>query len=66
MKAIQCKELLKSGKEELKALTAPPLCADFEKESREDAIRKREVRKNMVTEEVPPTAESNFITQRAN
>lgn len=48
--------LLDSALVELKEATPPPLCADFDKENRNDAIRKREERKQMVTEEVPATS----------
>ena len=40
---------------ELREKTPPPLCADFEKETREDAIKKRSDRMAMSTLDVPPT-----------
>ena len=48
--------LLDAAVTELKEATPPPLCSDFDKEIREDAIRKREERRHMVTEEVPATS----------
>eukprot|EP00112_Aurelia_sp_Birch-Aquarium-sp1_P015110 Seg332.5 transcript_id=Seg332.5/GoldUCD/mRNA.D3Y31 product="hypothetical protein" protein_id=Seg332.5/GoldUCD/D3Y31 len=40
---------------ELQGRTPPPLCADFEKETRDDAIKKRNERMSMSQLEVPPT-----------
>ena len=40
---------------ELQEKTSPPLTADFEKETRDDAIKKRNERIAMFTLEVPPT-----------
>ncbi len=40
----------------LKEMTPPPLCAALEKESREDALKKREDRKRMGTQNVPGTS----------
>eukprot|EP00112_Aurelia_sp_Birch-Aquarium-sp1_P021650 Seg5883.3 transcript_id=Seg5883.3/GoldUCD/mRNA.D3Y31 product="hypothetical protein" protein_id=Seg5883.3/GoldUCD/D3Y31 len=37
-------------------MTPPPLCAALEKESREDALKKREDRKRMGTQNVPGTS----------
>ena len=48
--------LLDAALVELKEATPPPLCADFDKENREDAIRKREEQRQMVTQEVPATS----------
>ena len=40
---------------ELQAATPPPLCANFEKETRDQAIKKRNERRKMSTQEVPAT-----------
>ena len=40
---------------ELQEKTSPPLTADFEKETRDDAIKKSNERIAMFTLEVPPT-----------
>ena len=48
--------LLDAALVDLKEATPPPLCADFNKEDREDATRKREERRQMVTQDVPATS----------
>ena len=47
--------MLEPACNDLKRMTPPPLCAEFVKESREDALKKRQDRKRLGTEDVPGT-----------
>ena len=49
------KDDLKAAAKELKDKTPPPMNTMMEKQSRVDALAKREARSKMVTENIPPT-----------
>ena len=50
------KEDTKTARDELKKKTPPPMHEMLVKQSKKEAIAKREERKKMVTQNVPPTA----------
>lgn len=50
------KEDTKTARDELKKKTPPPMHEMLDKQSKKEAIAKREERKKMVTQNVPPTA----------
>ena len=49
------KDELKAAAKELKDKTPPPMNTMIEKQSRGDALEKREARSKMMTQNVPPT-----------
>ena len=49
------KDELKAAAKELKDKTPPPMNTMWEKQSRGDALEKKEARSKMVTQNVPPT-----------
>ena len=46
---------LVTSRNEVKEMTPPPISASFEKQNKEEAVKKHETRKTMVTKEVLPT-----------
>ena len=46
---------LETSRNELKEMTPPPISASFDKQSKEEAVKKHQTRKTMVTKEVLPT-----------
>jgi len=54
MKALQDKSI-DGAKTELNDMTPPPMNSVLEKQSREDAIRKKDERRSMVVEAVQPS-----------
>lgn len=46
---------LETSRNELKEMTPPPISASFDKQNKEEAVKKHQNRKTMVTKEVLPT-----------